>query len=184
MSGTCFPEKPEDAAARPSRGTAFPQLVAARNLPAAELADQLRQRAAGASHGRTDRPVWHVHLDPDMGHDHPETISAFLLTWSGSFGLEDSDRCGVLHTKNGRTHAHVVYSLVQRTAVLPTSKTHTVDVRNALSSPLAIGLPVPPIPRPASVYRALVKEGHPAAEWMRQHCDLDRPLQVAAFSEG
>lgn len=68
------------------------------------------------------------------------------------------------------------------TAVLPTSKTHTVDVRNALSSPPAIGLPVPPIPRPASVYRALVKEGHLAAEWMRQRCDFNRPLQVAALS--
>lgn len=89
-------------------------VMPARGLAAEHLRDQIRELVASAAHGRTDRPVHHVHIDPPPDCADPDAvIAAFLQHYEREFGLENAQRCGVYHTKHGRKHAHVAWSLVR-----------------------------------------------------------------------
>ncbi|WBU27749.1 hypothetical protein OOZ54_13855 [Rhodopseudomonas palustris] len=90
------------------------EVMPARGLAAEHLRDQLRELVASSAHGRTDRPVHHVHIDPPPDCADPNAvIAAFIEHYEREFGLETEQRCGVYHVKNGRKHAHVVWSLVR-----------------------------------------------------------------------
>lgn len=90
------------------------EVMEARGLAADDLPGQLRELVASAAHGRTDRPVHHVHIDPPPDAPDPAAVmEAFLRRYEHEFGLEDSARCGVRHEKGGRQHWHVVWSLVR-----------------------------------------------------------------------
>jgi hypothetical protein len=85
-----------------------------RGLAADDLKGQIRELVASAAHGRTDRPVHHVHIDPPPDAPNPEAIiETFIRNYEAEFGLENAQRAGVFHTKSGRRHAHVVWSLVR-----------------------------------------------------------------------
>jgi len=88
-------------------------VMPARGLAADSLKGQIRELVASAAHGRTSRPVHHVHIDPPPDCvDLAAVIESFLKHYEREFGLENAQRAGVYHTKNGRRHAHVVWSLV------------------------------------------------------------------------
>jgi len=90
-------------------------VMPSRGLAAEDLKDQIAEIVADAVHGRTDRPIHHVHVDPppDASNSN-EIIGVFLRHYEAEFGLRDHQRAGVFHLKGGRQHAHVVYSLVGR----------------------------------------------------------------------
>lgn len=89
-------------------------VMPARGLAAEHLRDQIRELVASSAHGRTDRPVHHVHIDPPPDCADPDAvIAAFITHYEREFGLENSQRCGVYHTKNGRKHGHIIWSLVR-----------------------------------------------------------------------
>jgi hypothetical protein len=55
-----------------------------------------------------------VHCDPPPDAPNPdEIIETFLSNYEREFGLENAQRCGVHHIKNGRKHGHFVWSLVR-----------------------------------------------------------------------
>lgn len=84
-----------------------------RGLAAETLKGQIAELVADAAHGRTARPVHHIHVDPPPEASNPnEIIGTFLRHYETEFGLRHNQRCGVFHLKDGRQHAHVVYSLV------------------------------------------------------------------------
>jgi hypothetical protein len=89
-------------------------VMPARGLAAADLKGQIRELVASAAHGRTSRPVYHVHIDPPTDAPNPDSvIETFMRHYEREFGLEEAQRAGVFHTKAGRHHAHVVWSLVR-----------------------------------------------------------------------
>ena len=88
-------------------------VMPSRGLAAEDLKGQIAELVADAAHGRTDRPVHHIHVDPPPEATNPnEIISVFLRHYEAEFGLQDAQRCGVFHLKDGRQHGHVIYSLV------------------------------------------------------------------------
>lgn len=92
------------------------EIMEPRGLASEHLPAQIAELVAAAGHGRTDRPVHHVHIDPPSDCSDPRAvIASYMSAYESEFGLEDSPRCGVYHFKNGRLHAHVVWSLVRGT---------------------------------------------------------------------
>lgn len=90
------------------------EVLPPRGLAAETLSEQIRELVAIAAHGRTARPIHHVHIDPPLdAHNPAEIIDKFIEHYEREFGLQDVQRCGVFHTKSGRTHAHIVWSLVR-----------------------------------------------------------------------
>ena len=88
-------------------------VMPSRGLAAEDLRGQIAEIVADATHGRTDRPIHHIHVDPPPDAPNPsQIIGAFLRNYETEFGLRDHQRAGVFHMKGGRQHAHVVYSLV------------------------------------------------------------------------
>lgn len=89
------------------------RVLGARHLMAADLSGQIRELVAAARHGRTDRPIHHIHIDPPPGFDAETVMKSFVTNYEREFGLREAPRCGVRHEKIGRTHCHLVYSLVR-----------------------------------------------------------------------
>lgn len=85
----------------------------ARGLAADDLKGQIQELVASAAHGRTSRPVHHVHIDPPTDCADPDSvIKAFVTAYEREFGLEEAPTCAVRHIKDGREHEHRVWSLV------------------------------------------------------------------------
>lgn len=135
-------------------------LLPARYLSATDLPHQLQELVASASHGRTDQAVYHVHVDPPAGCDVKAVISTFAMEFEKEFGLQGSPRCGVLHRKEGRTHAHIVYSLVKADGKV-ISLSHEYARREKVSriTEFRHGLPMIRGRHNRAVYNALVREG-------------------------
>ncbi|TXM95313.1 hypothetical protein FV223_01270 [Methylobacterium sp. WL116] len=89
-------------------------VIPARGLGSATLARQIQELVAGSLGGRTDRPVYHVHCDPDPGiSDNVAARKRWWALFEGEFGLTGQAYCGVEHLKSDRLHEHRVYSLVR-----------------------------------------------------------------------
>lgn len=90
------------------------EAIEPRHLGGESLKDQLRGLVAGAAHGRTDRPVYHVHCDP-IGPDANQMRARYWELFEKEFGLDNQPMCGAVHTsKDGRPdHEHRAYSLVR-----------------------------------------------------------------------
>lgn len=164
------------------------QHIEGRFLAASTLSGQLAEMALSARGARTTRPILHIHVDPAIGADNVETIGLWLKLFEAEFGLEGQPRAGVLHRgKDGsaRLHGHFVYSLV-----LPDHR--VVDLRNSyrrrekisVITAHELGLPMPPVPRPRSIHRALLSEGRiEAARWMAaQSGAISSPVRVSDLS--
>lgn len=88
--------------------------VAARGLGGATLPEQIRELVALSLGGRTARPIYHVHADPDPElADNAGARALFWRLFEAEFGLERQPFCGVEHVKGGRRHEHRVYGLVR-----------------------------------------------------------------------
>lgn len=89
------------------------ELMKSRGLAAADLGGQIRELVGAAAHGRTDRPIHHVHIDPPPDCRNPAAVmERFLHLYELESGLTEAHRCGVCHRKEGRDHWHLVWSLV------------------------------------------------------------------------
>jgi hypothetical protein len=84
-----------------------------RGLDSETMLDALREMVAGAAHGRTDKPIHHVHIDPPEGFQKPAVFKRYAELYEREFGLEDQQRISVYHMKDGRLHEHKVYCLVR-----------------------------------------------------------------------
>jgi len=144
--------------------------------------------ALAARGARTQRPILHIHVDPSIGADNVDTIRHWLRLFEAEFGLEGQPRAGVLHRgKDGATrlHGHFVYSLV-----LPDHRVG--DLRNSFRrrekisviTSYELGLPVPPVPRPRAIHKALLSEGRiDVAKWLGAHSDAIRaPVRISGLS--
>lgn len=161
------------------------QRVEGRFLAASTLSGQVAEMVLAARGARTSRPLLHVHVDPSVGADNADTIRHWLRLFEAEFGLEGQPRAGVLHRgKDGTTrlHGHFVYSLV-----LPNHR--VVDLRNSyrrrekisVITAYDLGLPFPPVPRPRSIHRALLREGRvEVARWLAEHSSaIHAPVRVS-----
>jgi hypothetical protein len=88
--------------------------IAARGLGSADLAGQIRELVAVSAGGRTDRPIYHVHCNPDAAiGDEAGARARWWTLFEAEFGLTEQAYCGVEHVKHGRSHEHRVYGLVR-----------------------------------------------------------------------
>lgn len=85
----------------------------ARYLASENLADQIAEIVAAGAHGHTDKRVYHVHIDPPEDCDFRAVINSFVTYFEEEFDLRECARAGVIHKKNGRLHAHFVYSPIK-----------------------------------------------------------------------
>uniref|UniRef100_A0A9E8CQC9 MobA/VirD2-like nuclease domain-containing protein n=1 Tax=Bosea sp. NBC_00436 TaxID=2969620 RepID=A0A9E8CQC9_9HYPH len=135
-------------------------MLDARHLAAADLGSQLRELVAAARHGRTDRPVHHVHIDPPPGSDAGSVMKKFVTLYEQEFNLGEVQKCGVEHIKAGRPHYHIVYSLVQPNGKV-TDLRHEYARREKVSrvTEFECGLPFVKGKHNRAVAQALRKDG-------------------------
>ncbi|MCJ2036145.1 relaxase/mobilization nuclease domain-containing protein [Methylobacterium sp. J-068] len=144
-------------------------VVPARGLASMDLTGQIRELVAVSLGGRTDRPVYHVHVDPD--HGIPDEAGARALFWSlfeKEFGLRDQPYCGVEHVKHGRRHEHRIYGLV-RTDGSVVDLAWDYPRREKCSRIVEHAYGVPPVPskHARAIERRLRTEGrHDVADWL------------------
>ncbi|MCP1557484.1 UNVERIFIED_ORG: hypothetical protein M2438_001561 [Methylobacterium sp. SuP10 SLI 274] len=90
------------------------EVVPARGLGSTDLVAQVRELVAMSLGGRTGRPVYHVHVDPDPGIANEAGARArWWALFEAEFGMAEQPYCGAVHVKHGRRHEHRVYSLVR-----------------------------------------------------------------------
>lgn len=90
------------------------EVLTPRGLGSPDLVGQVRELVALSLGGRTDRPVYHVHADPDLEiADNDGARGRFWQLFEQEFGLGSQPMCGAVHVKHGRRHEHRVYSLVR-----------------------------------------------------------------------
>ena len=83
-----------------------------RGLTEEGLAAQMKELVDLSAHGSTNKPVLHVHFDPEKGWSE-EQWERHISNYEKEFGLENQPRIGVEHEKNERTHRHYCWSLVK-----------------------------------------------------------------------
>lgn len=136
------------------------RMLDARHLAAADLSGQLRELVSASRHGRTDRPVHHIHVDPPPDADAVSVTKFFMTAYEEEFDLQDVPYCAVRHVKNGREHEHRVYSLVKPNGKV-VSLSHEYARREKVSriTEFAFGLPFTKGKHNRAVIAALRKEG-------------------------
>ncbi len=85
-----------------------------RGLLADGLDGMVREMVARGAHGRTDRPLIHVHADPPPGRDWSAAEwQRFWSLYETEFDLTDRPFSEVTHRKHGREHRHRLYLAVR-----------------------------------------------------------------------
>lgn len=152
------------------------ELVDVRGLSASTTREALDELVASSAHGRTDRPVHHLHVDPPHGWDRADVRDHFLAAYEAEFGLTALPRFIQEHEKNGRVHWHVVYSLVQDDGRM-ISLSHDRARREKVSRVIEheLGMPLIRGAHSKAVAAALVGEGR---------LDVVRAMAVAGHLQG
>jgi hypothetical protein len=107
------------------------EILPARGVAATGLRTQLREMVARAAHGRTHRPIHHLHADPSTEWTEAQ-YARHLILYETEFGLVGQPRLAVRHRKHGRGHRHYVWSLVRRDGSL-ISMSHDYARREKIS---------------------------------------------------
>jgi hypothetical protein len=144
-------------------------VVPARGLASMDLAGQIRELVAVSLGGRTDRPVYHVHVDPDHGiADEAGSRALFWSLFETEFGLRDQPYCGVEHVKSGRRHEHRVYGLVRPDgSVVDLAWDYPRREKCSRIVEHAHGVPPVPSKHARAIDRRLRAEGrHHVADWL------------------
>jgi hypothetical protein len=89
------------------------EILPARGVAAEGFRAQLREIVARAAHGRTERPVLHLHVDPSTDWTELQ-YTRHVELYEAEFGLAGQPRLAVFHRKHDRGHRHYVWSLVRR----------------------------------------------------------------------
>ncbi len=136
-------------------------VLPARGLSAEDLPGQIRELVASAAHGRTSRPVHHVHIDPPPDVSDPDSIiKTFVAAYEREFGLENSPTCAVRHIEDGREHEHRVWSLVRGDgSIVSLAHDHARREKVSRITEFECGLPMTQGKHNRSVAAALRKEG-------------------------
>ncbi len=158
-------------------------VVPPRGLGSADLVEQLRELVALSAGGRTDRPVYHVHLDPDAGiADEAAARSRWWALFEAEFGLSNQPYCGVEHLKHGRAHEHRVYSLVLPSGGIA-DLAWDYARREKCSRIVEAGFGMRPVAskHARTVERHLRAEGHvEVADWLERSGATTAPRPIAA----
>ncbi|WHQ68651.1 relaxase/mobilization nuclease domain-containing protein [Methylorubrum extorquens] len=89
-------------------------VIQARGLGSPDIRGQIRELVAMSLGGRTDQPIYHLHVDPEDGiQDNAGARARWWALFEAEFGLAGQPYCGVEHYKKDRRHEHRVYSLVR-----------------------------------------------------------------------
>jgi hypothetical protein len=134
-----------------------------------DLHAQLRELVAGTAHHSTQKPVYHVHVDPPPeAADSQQVLDRFWQRFEAEFKLESQAYVGAQHTKHGRHHEHRVYSIVRDDGVLA-NLDHDYARRSYVGYLVSfeLGLPATPTPFARACYHRAKKEGRAEmAAWL------------------
>lgn len=160
------------------------RVLESRGVAVDDFRDGLRELVAGSAHGRTDRPVHHVHVDPPQGAEDSALFARWEELYEHEFGLSGVPRLAVEHTKRGRTHRHYVYSLVDdvgRCADLSWERARREKISRIVEH--EFGLPMVPGKHNRAVVDALRRDGrHDVVEAMQEAGLAAGPRPQAAQS--
>jgi hypothetical protein len=87
-------------------------VLPARGVVAADLPSQLQEMVARTAHGRTHKPVLHLHVDPSTEWTEQQ-YEHHLELYEAEFGLTGQPRLAVQHRKHGRGHRHYIWTIVR-----------------------------------------------------------------------
>ncbi|WP_342163126.1 hypothetical protein [Methylobacterium sp. SD21] len=157
-----------------------------RGLGSRDLIGQVRELVALSLGGRTDRPVYHVHADPDPAIvDNDAARARFWALFEAEFNLASQPYCGAVHVKHGRRHEHRVYSLVRPSgAVVDVAWDFLRRERCARVVEFEHGMPSPtPSKHSRAIVSALRQAGRDdVAAWMEASGTTEAPRPVARLS--
>ena len=166
-------------------------VIPARGLGSEDLHGQLDELVALSLGGGTDRPCYHVHVDPDLTLALEDNVAARERWWSlfeKEFKLEGQPYLGVEHVKHGRPpHEHRVYSLVYPTGRVVNLR-HDFARREKLSRRVEHEFGLAPVhsKHARSIEATLRSEGHDdAAAWIAAagHLEVARPVAPLSPAE-
>ena len=157
-----------------------------RGLGSRDLVGQVRELVALSLGGRTDRPVYHVHCDPDLAvEDNDGARARFWSLFEEEFGLAGQPYCGAIHVKHSRRHEHRVYSLVRPSgAVVDIGHDFARRERVARIVEFEHGMPRPtPSKHARAIVKALREVGRDdVAAWMEASGTTQAARPVARLS--
>ncbi|MDP3408102.1 relaxase/mobilization nuclease domain-containing protein [Bosea sp. (in: a-proteobacteria)] len=134
-----------------------------------DLHAQLREVVAGTAHHGTQKPCYHVHVDPPPeAVDSQQVLDRFWQAFESEFGLESQSYVGAQHTKHARHHEHRVYSIVRDDGVLA-NLDHDYARRTFVGYLVAfeLGLPAIATPFARACYHRAEREGRvEMAAWL------------------
>ncbi|KAB7785368.1 hypothetical protein [Methylorubrum populi] len=157
-----------------------------RGLGSPDLIGQVRELVALSLGGRTDRPVYHVHVDPDLAiTDNDGARRRFWHLFEQEFGLASQPYAGAIHVKHGRRHEHRVYSLVRPSgAVVDVGFDYARRERVARVVEFEFGMPMPtPSKHSRAIVKVLREQGRDdVAAWMEASGTTTAERPVARLS--
>lgn len=157
-----------------------------RGLGSPDLINQVRELVALSLGGRTDRPIYHTHCDPDPSIlDNDAARARFWELFEQEFKLQGQPFCGAIHVKHSRRHEHRVYSLVRPSgAVVDVGFDYLRRERVGRVVEYEFGMPVPtPSKHSRAIVRALREAGRgDVADWMEASGTTEAERPVARLS--
>ncbi|SDM68623.1 hypothetical protein SAMN05216360_103109 [Methylobacterium phyllostachyos] len=162
------------------------EVLVPRGLGSRDLIGQVRELVALSLGGRTDRPVYHVHCDPDPAiQDNDGARARFWALFEAEFRLGGQPFAGAVHVKHGRRHEHRVYSLVRQSgAVVDLAWDFLRRERCGRIVEYEFGMPSPtPSKHSRAIVSALRQAGRDdVAAWMEASGTTDAARPVARLS--
>ena len=161
-------------------------VIPARGLGSPDIRGQIQELRALSLGGRTDRPIYHLHVDPeDAIADNAGARARWWALFEAEFGLASQPYCGVEHYKKERRHEHRVYSLVRPSgAVVDVGYDYLRRERCARVVEFEFGMPVPtPSKHARAIVKALREAGRDdVAAWMEASGTTEAARPVARLS--
>ena len=160
-------------------------VIPTRGLGSPDVRGQIRELVAMSLWGRTDQPIYHLHVDPEDGiADNARARARWWSLFEKEFGLTQQPYCGVEHFKKDRRHEHRVYSLVRPSGAVVDLK-HDFARREKISRivEFEFGQPAVPSKHARLIEATLRREGRTdVADWLLASGTLDVGRPVARLS--
>jgi hypothetical protein len=160
-------------------------VIPARGLCSPDIRGQIQELRALSLGGRTDRPIYHLHVDPeDAIQDNAGARARWWALFEAEFRLQGQPYCGVEHYKKDRRHEHRVYSLVRPDGRV-VDLAHDFARREKVSRIVEceFGAPAVASKHARAIERALRQDGrHDVADWLVASGTLEAERPVARLS--
>ncbi|MCP1553936.1 hypothetical protein [Methylorubrum extorquens] len=159
--------------------------LAPRGLGSPDLIGQIRELVALSLGGRTDQPIYHAHVDPEIEiSDNAGARRRWWALFEREFRLASQPYCGAVHVKYGREHEHRVYGLVRRDGgVVDLAWDYARREKVSRIVEYEYGLAPVPSKHARAIARALREEGRAdVADWLEAAGMLDIERPVAPLS--